>query len=98
MDFLILRYISNIFVLTPTIQGQEEKYFNEIAVIIWYDQERRQSLNIVERDLLMDNRVWLDTIRGDLPGRSAYVCTGQWYPPLGDQDLGRHRPRPALGR
>ena len=72
-DFLILRYISNIFVLPPTSQGQKEKYFNEIAVIIWYDQERRQSLNIVERDLLMDNRVQLDTIRGDLPGRSAYV-------------------------
>ena len=46
----------------------------------------------------MGNRVQLDTIRCDLPGRRAYVCIGQWYPPLGEQEQGRHRHRSILGR
>ena len=81
-----------------TAKGQKGKYYNESAVIIWYEQEHRISLNIVERDLLTGNRVQLDTIRGDLPGRSTYVCIGQWYPTLSNQDLGRHRLRPVHGR
>ena len=62
------------------------------------DQERRLSLNIVERDLLMGNRVQLDTTHGYLPGRNTYVYIGQWYLPLGDDDQGRHRLRPTLGK
>ena len=53
---------------TPVLINQKGKYFNGCAVVIWYDQERRLSLNNVDRDLLMDNRVQLDTTHKDLPG------------------------------